>query len=397
MSTRKADLIRSILLFSVYKLWALCRDYPAAGHPVARDEAPLPLVPWLSFRLTKRCHAFIQTAMDNLCSTQNADLLEEGRSAFPEAQLTIVDQLHEVLLSEITVAGMDAPPVEVRALFESFLRQLSLPRLAHFFDLVLAQMIPRWETSAGQARSRLVCHVLRLWEDAWHRGVKQQNLCFSFRLQFVSRAGINHIAVHWQYNEILLFTDPMHVGLVDTNEFRSATALEHHRKNVQLGLRIGQAALVEFEVHGQYLKAIWILMNNKLPSHKGSSDPQARNPFWKFVVPTVSYFAWLPECLARAFCAESLATSQAGQYADPALCHADLEAYEGPIGAKFGVPAALFGLTPLGDTRNSQELSVFCQMPKERLRVSCGLVQEQEAVTHHPESRGQLVKASQLP
>ena len=189
MSTRKADLIRSILLFSVYKLWALCRDYPAAGHPVARDEAPLPLVPWLSFRLTKRCHAFIQTAMDNLCSTQNADLLEEGRSAFPEAQLTIVDQLHEVLLSEITVAGMDAPPVEVRALFESFLRQLSLPRLVHFFDLVLAQMIPRWETSAGQARSRLVCHVLRLWEDAWHRGVKQQNLCFSFRLQFVSRAG----------------------------------------------------------------------------------------------------------------------------------------------------------------------------------------------------------------
>ena len=126
-------------------------------------------------------------------------------------------------------------------------------------------------------------------------------------------------------------------------------------------------------------------MNNKLPSHKGGSDPQARNPFWKFVVPTVSYFAWLPECLAHAFCAESLATSQARQYADPALCHTDLEEYEGPIGKKgFGVPAALYGLTPLGDTRNSQEL-----------RVSCSLVQEQEAVTHHPESRGQLVRASQ--
>ena len=107
--------------------------------------------------MTKRCHAFIQTAMDSLCSTQNADLLAEGRGAFPEAQLTMVSRLHEVLLSEITVAGMDDPPAEVRALFESFLRQLSLPRLVHFFDLVLAQMIPRWETSAGQARSRLVC------------------------------------------------------------------------------------------------------------------------------------------------------------------------------------------------------------------------------------------------
>ena len=271
----------------VYKLWT-------AGHPVARDEAPLRLVSWLSFRLTKRCHAFIQTAMDSLCSTQNADLLEEGRGAFPEVQLTMVSQLHEVLLSEITVAGMDDPPAEVRALFESFLRQLSLPRLVHFFDLVLAQMIPRWETSAGQARSRLVCHVMRLWNDAWHRGVQRPNICFSFRRQFVSRAGIEHIAVHWQHNEVLLFTDPEHVELLDTNEFRSATALEHHRKNVQLGLRIGQAALIEFEQHGQFMKAIWILMNNKLPSQKGGSDPLNRNPFWKFVVPTVSYFAWLP-------------------------------------------------------------------------------------------------------
>ena len=115
---------------------------------MAQDEAPLRLVSWLSFRLTKRCHAFIQTAMDGLCSTQNSDLLEEGRGAFPEAQLTMVRQLHEVLLSEITVAGMDDPPAEVRALFESFLRQLSLPRLVHFFDLVLSQMIPRWETVA---------------------------------------------------------------------------------------------------------------------------------------------------------------------------------------------------------------------------------------------------------
>ena len=213
----------------VYKLWTLCRDYPAAGHPVARDEAPLRLVSWLSFRLTKRCHAFIQTAMDGLCSTQNSDLLEEGRGAFPEAQLTMVRQLHEVLLSEITVAGMDDPPAEVRALFESFLRQLSLPRLVHFFDLVLSQMIPRWETSAGQARSRLVCHVMRLWNDAWHRGEQRPNICFSFRRQFVSRAGIEHIAVHWQHNEVLLFTDPEHVELLDPNEFRSATALEHHR------------------------------------------------------------------------------------------------------------------------------------------------------------------------
>ena len=36
-------------------------------------------------------------------------------------------------------------------------------------------------------------------------------------------------------------------------------------------------------------------------------------------------------------------------------------------------------------------------MPKERLRVTCGLTQEEGAVSHHPESRGQLFRASQRP
>ena len=67
----------------VYKLWALCKDHPAAALPGARDEAPLRLVSWLSFRLSRRCQEFIQTAMDGLCSTQVIDLLSLGRVAFP--------------------------------------------------------------------------------------------------------------------------------------------------------------------------------------------------------------------------------------------------------------------------------------------------------------------------
>ena len=141
--------------------------------------------------------------------------------------------------------------MEVRGLFETFLRQLSLPRLVHFFDLVLAQMVPRWESSAGQARSRLVCHILRIKDDARNRGRDTAPLRFSFRLQFLSHAGICHIAVHWQHNEVLLFNDPAHVGLEDPQTFHTSTALEHHRKNIQLGLRIGQAALISFTVDGR--------------------------------------------------------------------------------------------------------------------------------------------------
>ena len=95
------------------------------------------------------------------------------------------------------------------------------------------------------------------------------------------------------------------IGLVDTREFRTTTALEHHRKNIQLGLRIGQAALIEFTVEGKDMKAVWILMNNKLSTTKGGSDPTTRNPFWKFVAPIVSYFAWLPAGIAHSFCAEA--------------------------------------------------------------------------------------------
>ena len=132
----------------VYKLWALCGDHPTAAFPGARDEAPLHLVSWLSFRLSQKCHEFIQTAMDGLCSDKRADLLSLGQDSFPDEQLPHLDGMKEFLLSEVALAGMDAPPAEVRGLFETFLRQLSLPRLVHFFDLVLAQMVPRWESSA---------------------------------------------------------------------------------------------------------------------------------------------------------------------------------------------------------------------------------------------------------
>ena len=254
----------------VYKLWALCRDHPTAAFPGARDEAPLRLVSWPSFRLSQKCHEFIQTAMDGLCSDKRADLLSLGQDSL----LPHLDGMKEFLLSEVALAGMDAPPAEVRGLFEIFLRQLSLPRLVHFFDLVLAQMVPRWESSAGQARSRLVCHILRIQDDARNGGQGTAPLRFSFRLQFLSHAGICHTAVHWQYNEVLVFSDPAHVGLEDPQTFRTSTALEHHRKNIQLGLRIGQAALISFTVDGQHMKAIWILMNNQLPSSKGGSDLQ---------------------------------------------------------------------------------------------------------------------------
>ena len=68
---------------------------------------------------------------------------------------------------------------------------------------------------------------------------------------------------------------------------------------------------------------------------------------------------------------EALAAAPHAQCADPAWCYHNLEKIEGSKNTKrgFGVPAVLQGLTPLGDICNSQKLSVFCHMPKERLRT----------------------------
>ena len=230
--------------------------------------------------------------------------------------------------------------------------------------------LPKWYLDGNQVQDKHV-HAWCVIFSALRMMLETEASSFSFRLQFLSHAGICHIAVHWQYNEVLLFSDPAHVGLEDPQTFRTSTALEHHRKNIQLGLRIGQAALISFTVDGQHMKAIWILMNNKLPSSKGGNDPATRNPFWK------STLRGFPPVLLTLSVLKHLLPFLRLSMQTPWSYH-NLEDFEGPGNTKrgFGIPATLHGLTPLGDTRNSQELAVFCNMPMERLRVTCGLAQE---------------------
>ena len=108
----------------IHKLWALCRDHRGAAVPAARDEAPLRLVSWLSFRPSTQCQRFIQEAMDALSAKHMQNLVALGQHAFPSACLPDADSLRELLLSEISLAGMTSPPTAVRELFETFLRQI---------------------------------------------------------------------------------------------------------------------------------------------------------------------------------------------------------------------------------------------------------------------------------
>ena len=178
--------------------------------------------------------------MDGLCAAKAVFLLSLGCQAFPEIQLARLADVKEFLLSEVA-------------------------------------------------------------QDLRSKGKRVGAVRFSFRLQFLSQAGICHVAVHWQSNEVLLFSDPAHVGLVDPRDFRTSTALEHHRKNIQLGLNwtgcscrthCGRA-VHEGDMDPDQQQAFF-LQRGKWSSH--------RNPFWKFVVPQISYFAWLPAGIAHSFC-----------------------------------------------------------------------------------------------
>ena len=136
-----------------------CTNYGLCDHPAAvRGRSSLRLVSWLSFQLTERCLGFIREAMRTLCSKTPAPevgCLELAHQFLPPAPLTTAETVRNFLISEVSLAGMATRPDAVRELFQTFLRRMNLPRLVHFLDLVLPQIVPLWETSAGKGRSRL--------------------------------------------------------------------------------------------------------------------------------------------------------------------------------------------------------------------------------------------------
>ena len=50
--------------------------------------------------------------------------------------------IRDALIREVTFGGTKCPMEEVCLLMVSFLQRLPLPRLVHFLDMVLPQMVP---------------------------------------------------------------------------------------------------------------------------------------------------------------------------------------------------------------------------------------------------------------
>ena len=104
------------------------------------------------------------------------------------------------LIREITF-GAKCPTEEVCRLLADFLQRLPLPRLVHFLDMILPQMV--LVQSPCQSRRRRFASSYRVAERAacgeWDVGYT-----LNVTKLYWSRSGIMHVAVAWDHKPLLL-------------------------------------------------------------------------------------------------------------------------------------------------------------------------------------------------
>ena len=108
---------------------------------------PLRLMSWLSCQLSDRTHLLIKECMAEFSQVEpvhSDKILEIGQFHLPDAgrNWQTWDNMRDAVIDEITVKGRAQPPAVVVNLIRGFLQRLPLPRLLHFVDLVLPQMVP---------------------------------------------------------------------------------------------------------------------------------------------------------------------------------------------------------------------------------------------------------------
>ena len=68
-------------------------------------------------------------------------------------QVRTETELRDRLIDRVSVGNLRHKPEALFSLFRKFLQRISLPRLIHFFDLVLPQLMPVQAAWAGEGRN----------------------------------------------------------------------------------------------------------------------------------------------------------------------------------------------------------------------------------------------------
>ena len=233
---------------------------------------------WLSYQLSPRTHLLIKECMSEFArieSVQSDKIFQIGRFhlAGVGKAWTTWDDIRDAVIDEVTIRGKAQQPAVIVRLIRGFLQRLPLPRLLHFLDLVLPQMVP-------------VCSPAQVTGS---------------RL-FASHAGIEHFRVEWNGKPLLLFADMDAKEYSSAWSYQNAKAVITTRQNVTMGLRKGNTVLLHYQFHGQLYQAI-LQMLSSVPGAKGGKDT---HKLWKHVIPRSTDFAWLPQEIAETFCLPAL-------------------------------------------------------------------------------------------
>ena len=268
-----------------------------------RDVTPLRLMSWLSCQLGERSHLLIKEAMKEFSQVEpvhSDKILQIGQFHLPHAvgHLNTWDDMRNAVIDEITVWGRANPPQIVVGLIKSFLQRVPLPRLLHFVDVVLPQMVP---VSSPSQSTNVTFPGGQLIRDQWiakdeGRPDKATNIIVT-RL-FKSHAGIEHLTVNWNGHPVLLFADMDADEYASVWQYQFAKAVTTLRQNVTMGLKKGNTVLLHFTFHGVQSQAI-LMMSGSIPGNKGGDTA---HKLWKHALPRLTEFAWLPRDLAEAFC-----------------------------------------------------------------------------------------------
>ena len=197
-----------------------------------------------------------------------------------------------------SVGNLRHKPEALFALFRQFLRRISLPRLIHFLDLVLPQLMPVQAAWAGEEKTLWSCHHIRhLCTQQYANKTPSVQISYFF----TSHDHVHHVRIQWNGHLLLLFSDPQMVEALHVDHFRKQASHVTHQQHLQMGLRKGMAILLYYVVGNTHYQAV-LIAEDSVVNRGGKGE----NRLWKRVTPTVTEFAWLPPNIAESFCRNAL-------------------------------------------------------------------------------------------
>ena len=173
------------------------KNTPTDKHPEVIQRS------WLSYKLNPELERFIEQAMEHLSTWKET----EGINTEVE--------LRDRLIDLVSVGNLKHKPEALFTLFRQFLTRISLPRLIHFLDLVLPQLMPVQAAWAGEEKTLWSCHYIRWLREKQSAATPRVQISYFFS----SHDNVHHVRIQWNSNPLLLFSDPQMVEALPVEHF----------------------------------------------------------------------------------------------------------------------------------------------------------------------------------